>query len=277
MSSTLDADAPATGPRAEPPHRRRTTGDAVRTVVRGISQTLITVGLVALLFVVYQLWVTDLLAARAQDRLAEQVQDQWADLPPAGPAPAPVDGVAPPAHTPAPIDVTVGDPFAVLHIPRLGEDYARVVVEGSSEVQLEQGPGHYVGTAMPGEQGNFAVAGHRVGRGSPFLDLDRLRPGDPVVVETGDSWFVYRVLGDPATGEFTGDPSGIPGRQIVRPAQVEVIAPTPGGGDPTGAYLTLTTCHPKYSAAQRLIVHARLDGAPISKAAAPDGPAALAG
>jgi sortase A len=104
-----------------------------------------------------------------------------------------------------------------------------------------------------------------------------MRPGDPIVVETGDSWFVYRVLGDPATGEFTGDPTGIPGREIVRPSQVSVIAPTPGGGDPTDAYLTLTTCHPKYSAAQRMIVHARLDGPPISKAAAPDGPPALAG
>ena len=133
---------------------------------------------------------------------------------------------------------------------------------------------------MPGEQGNFAVAGHRVGRGSPFLDLDQMRPGDPIVVETADSWFVYRVLGDPATGDFAADPSGIPGQQIVRPTDVEVISPTPGAAvaDPaTGAYLTLTTCHPKYSAQQRLIIHARLDGAPLSKAALPDGPPALNG
>ncbi|WP_233492110.1 class E sortase [Blastococcus sp. TF02A-30] len=285
MSSTLDVEAPATDPRDEPPARHRSSGDVARTVVRGISQTLITLGLVALLFVVYQLWVTDLLAARAQDRLTEQLQDQWAGSPaldtPGATDPTegtpPADGSAPPTHTPAPIEAGIGDPFAILHIPRLGDDYARVVVQGSSEVQLEQGPGHYVDTAMPGEQGNFSVAGHRVGRGSPFLDLDRMRPGDAIVVETADSWFVYRVLGDPATGEFTGDPTGIPGREVVRPSQVSVIAPTPGGGEPTGAYLTLTTCHPRYSAAQRLILHARLDGAPISKAAAPDGPAALAG
>ncbi|TKJ30643.1 class E sortase [Blastococcus sp. CCUG 61487] len=266
--------------------QRRPRGDRLRTVARGLGQTLITIGLVALLFVVYQLWVTDLLAARAQDQLAEQIQEQWSDsptvaAPPADPVPAPDPTVgapaAPPAHTPAAIDVGVGDPFAILHIPRLSADYSRVIVEGASEVQLEQGPGHYLDTAMPGEQGNFAVAGHRVGRGSPFLDLDRMQPGDPVVVETADSWFVYRVLGDPATGDFGADPSGIPGRQIVRPSQVDVIAPTPGGGEPSGAYLTLTTCHPKYSAQQRLIIHARLDGAPLSKAENPGGPPALAG
>jgi sortase A len=176
--------------------------------------------------------------------------------------------------------VGIGDPFAVVHVPALGADYARVVVEGVSQVELAQGPGHYLDTAMPGEQGNFAVAGHRVGHGAPFLDLDQLRPGDPIVVETQGHWFVYRVLGDPATGDFAADPSGIPGQHIVRPTDVDVISPVPGGpaaGPTDGAYLTLTTCHPKYSAQQRLIVHARLDGAPLSKASAPDGPPALTG
>jgi sortase A len=151
------------------------------------------------------------------------------------------------------------------------------VLEGTAEDQLSRGPGHYVGTALPGQPGNLALAGHRVGKGSPFLDADQLRPGDPIVVETADSWFVYRVLGDPDTGDYTTDPSGIPGQQIVRPTDVAVIAPTPGavGVAPSAAYLTLTTCHPKYSARQRLIVHAVLDGGAISKADAPDGPPAL--
>jgi sortase A len=246
---------------------------------------LITLGLVALLFVGYELWVTDVLADQRQDELTEEIRQQWEDGPTvsppegqAGGAPAPESApeTAPP---PAPISVGLGEPFAILHIPRLGEDYARVVVEGAAGVQLEQGPGHYLDTAMPGELGNFAVAGHRVGRGSPFLDLDQMRPGDPIVVETADYWYVYRVLGDPATGSFTSDPSGIPGQEIVRPTAVEVIAPTPGapGAPATDAYLTLTTCHPKYSAEQRLIIHARLDGAPVSKVSAPDGPPALGG
>ncbi|WP_324275214.1 class E sortase [Blastococcus brunescens] len=278
MSSAVDLEAPPreTGPDAEP--RRR--GDWLRALVRGVGQTLITFGLVALLFVVYELYVTDILAAQEQDQLSQQIQEQWADLPPADaptvtpPEGAPAPGPAPaPAPAPAPesIDAGLGDPFAVLHIPRLGEDYERVVVEGTAQVQLAQGPGHYLDTAMPGQDGNFAVAGHRIGRGSPFLDLDRMQPGDAIVVETASNWYVYRVLGDPATGDFGTDPSGVPGRQIVHPSQIDVIAPTPGGGDPSGAYLTLTTCHPKYSAAQRLVIHARLDGSPSARPRPPTG------
>ncbi|SDY23782.1 sortase A [Modestobacter sp. DSM 44400] len=249
--------------------RRRRAGDVGRTVVRGIGQALVTLGLVVLLFVVYEVWVTDLLTAQRQGELSDELQEGW-DAP----------TVTDPGGTPAPIDVALGQPFAVLHIPRLGADWSRVVVEGTGGEQLAQGPGHYAGTAMPGEQGNVALAGHRVGRGSPFLDLDRMRPGDPIVVETADFWFVYRVLGDAATGDLGADPSGIPGMQIVRPSQVDVIAPTPDGatdGAATGAYLTVTTCHPKYSARQRLIVHAVLDGSPVSRTEAPDGPDALRG
>ncbi|MGY1855674.1 class E sortase [Modestobacter sp. SYSU DS0290] len=246
-------------------------GDLVRTAVRGVGQTLVTAGLVVLLFVVYELWVTDLLTAREQDRLGDTLTQEWAEDPTvADPAAA---AAVPTVPTPE-----VGEPFAVLHVPRLGEDWARVVVEGTGTEELAQGPGHYVGTAMPGQPGNVGIAGHRVGRGSPFLDLDRMRPGDAVVVETEDSWFVYRVLGDRASGDPAADPSGIPGQHVVRPSDVAVLSPTPNAAadaPPTGAYLTITTCHPRYSAQQRLIVHAALDGEPISKAVDPDGPPAL--
>jgi len=288
VSSAVDLEH-RPGETPMPARTPRRPGDLARTVARGLGQTLITVGLVALLFVGYELWVTDLLSAREQDQLAEEIQQQWADAPtvtppqtaPADGSPEPAPAPAPaPEPPPAPIEVAVGQPFAVLHIPRLGADWQRVVVEGTAQVQLAQGPGHYIGTAMPGEQGNVSLAGHRVGHGAPFLDLDRMQPGDPVVVETATHWFVYRVLGDPATGSFEGDPSGIPGQEIVRPTDVDVISPTPGGpgdGGVSGAYLTLTTCHPKYSAQQRLVIHARLDGGPLSKTTAPDGPPALAG
>ena len=279
MRSAVDLDDPPGGTSNGAGHPRRAR-DRGRMLARGVGQTLITFGLIALLFVAYELWVTDLLAARQQEQLSEEIQQQWRDAPTVPPPETAPSDIPPPAPAPAPIEVTLGEPFAVLHIPRLGADWSRVVVEGAAEVQLAQGPGHYVGTAMPGQQGNAAFAGHRVGRGSPFLDLDRLVPGDPVVVETADAWFVYRVLGDPTTGDFGTDASGVPGREIVAPTQVSVISPTPGGaaaGPASGAYLTLTTCHPKYSARQRLIIHARLDGAPLSKAEAPDGPPALAG
>jgi sortase A len=234
-----------------------------QVLARGVGELLVTAGLIVLLFVVYEIYVTDFLNGRQQNQLTDEIHQQWSDAP---------------APTATPVAPPVGDPLAVLHIPRLGADYARVVLEGTAEDQLSQGPGHYVGTALPGQPGNLALAGHRVGKGSPFLDADQLRPGDPIVVETADSWFVYRVLGDPGTGDYTTDPSGIPGQQIVRPTDVAVISPIPGGDAaavPTGAYLTLTTCHPKYSARQRLIVHAVLDGGPVSKAEAPKGPPAL--
>jgi len=248
-----------------PPSATSTGRPLGRTLASGLGQALVTAGLVLLLFVVYQLWVTDLFTAREQDRLADELRTAWT-------ADAPVVGVPTPPAGPA-----MGEPFAVLHVPRLGEDWSRVVLEGTTEDQLSQGPGHYVGTALPGQPGNVSIAGHRVGRGSPFLDLDTLRPGDPIVVEVADGWFTYRVLGDQATGD-PADPGGIPGQRIVTPAQVEVIAPTPGGAAdaaPTGAYLTLTTCHPRYSARQRLVVHAVLDGPGVLRADAPDGPPAL--
>ena len=251
--------------------RRRPRGHPHRSAPRpagrpwsaAVGEVLVTGGLVVLLFVVYELFVTDLLADRRQDELTEQLHEDWDR-----------GAAASAVH-----ESKVGDAFAVLHIPRLGADYERVVLEGTEEEQLSQGPGHYVGTAMPGRAGQRgprrATGWARARRSSSWT---RCVPGDPIVVETADSWFVYRVLGDPATGDFDADPSGIPGQQIVRPSRRRghlAHAGRRAGAAPTGAYLTLTTCHPRYSARQRLIVHARLDGEPLSKAELPDGPAAL--
>jgi sortase (surface protein transpeptidase) len=246
--------APVEPPSVEPPVERW------RTVVRSIGELLVTAGVVVLLFVVYELFVTDLLNGQRQDDLKREVQAEWEADPPVLGSQVP------------------GDAFAILHIPRLGEDYQRVVLEGTQWEDLKEGPGHYAESALPGEVGNVAIAGHRTTYGSPFRDLDLMRPGDPIVVETADSWFVYRVLGDRASGDLFADPSGIPGQHIVQPTDIEVVNPTPGAAadaPATGKYLTLTTCHPRYSARERLIVHAALDGTAILKADAPAGPPAL--
>ena len=214
----------------------------LRTIVRGLSELAVTAGAVLLLFVIYEVWVTDLLSDRAQDQVAEELREDWTS----GTPDAPPD---------------FGEAFAFVHIPRFGADWTRAVVEGTDPAELEEGPGHYVGSAMPGEQGNFAMAGHRVGRGSPFLALDVLEPGDPVVVETVDAWHVYRVTTT----------------TVVDPRESSVVAPTPGGaanGAATGAFLTMTTCHPKFSTRERLVVHGELESS-VGKAEAPDGPAAL--
>ncbi len=248
----------------------RTGRDLVFTGIRGLGQTLITAGLVILLFVVYELLITDLLTNQRQEELTQDLLQKWEDDPTLGPD-LPGGGLA---------SIPLGDGFARIRIPAFGADYVKVVIEGTDPDVLEQGPGHYVDSAMPGELGNFALAGHRVSKGSPFLDLDQLRPGDAIVIETEGFWFTYRVLGDPATGNFGADPSGIPGQQIVSPQDTQVVFPVPGLDDPTveptAAYLTLTTCEPKFSARLRLIIHAVLDGPGLPRAEFPDGPPALA-
>ncbi len=230
------------------------TGELVRTGVRGLGQTLITVGVVVLLFVFYELQVTGLVTAREQGKLTEALESRWADPAPApGPgAPGPgasgpgASGPGAPVAAPAPVEL--GQGLAVMRIPRLGEgwnDSPPVVVEGVSVEDLKKGPGHMPGTALPGEVGNVVLSGHRTTYGAPFNRFDELQPGDAVVVETRDTWFTYRITGS----------------EIVAPDAIEVTYPVPGEPDatPTRKLLTMTTCHPKYSAQQRLIVSAELE------------------
>ncbi|WP_230203064.1 class E sortase [Parafrankia discariae] len=200
---------------------------------------MITAGVVVVLFLVYQLWITDLLAARTQSDLRKDLTTAWAHKP-ALPAPT-GKAEAPPAVPP----VDLGEGLAVLRVPRFGADYAPVVVEGVSADALRRGPGHFPGTAMPGEVGNFVVSGHRTTYGKPFSRVDELRMGDPIVVEVADRYFTYRVTRS----------------EVVDPHRLDVTYPVPEhpGVAPTSAMMTLTTCHPRFSARSRLIVFAELD------------------
>jgi sortase A len=226
-------------------------------VLRGVGQTLITLGLVVLLFVVYEVWVSNIFSRQANDRLAHRLETEWAR----GDNPIlPLPG----QHVPT---IALGAGIANLYVPRFGPDYHWTILQGTTQAVLADGPGHYVGTAMPGRLGNFAVAGHRVGKGEPFLNLDHLRAGDAVIVETESYWFVYRVKGLDR-GLSQPDRDGIPGREIVRPDDGAVLLPVPDhpGRRPTERLMTLTTCHPKFTASQRMIVHAALVGRPIAVA-----------
>jgi sortase A len=248
-----------------------------RAVTRGLGELLLTCGVVLLLFLGYQVWVSNLFADRKQDQVRQQLITAWAR------GQDPLKGEDR-LNLPLGKQVVLpaGRGFANLYIPQFGKDFARTVVQGTSDSDLDAGPGHYVSSQLPGQLGNFAVAGHRVGKGQPFLNLDKLRPGDKIVVQTASNWYVYSVLGsrsaylaaskitDPARREAaiaaalaTPDSQGVRGRQIVNPAAVQVISPVPGRpfAAVTRALLTLTTCHPKYSADQRLIVHAQLSRA----------------
>lgn len=251
----LTAD-PTAAPKQEPP--RDTLG---RKTLRGIGQTLISLGVVVLLFIVYEAFITDIFTAREQAKLTAELEEEWQDVP--------ADQINQEINF---ADVPVGDAFAVLRIPAFGPDYAQVVVEGTTNAALEKGPGHYPDTAGPGEVGNFSIAGHRVGKGSPFLNLDKLKPGDAIVFETQANWYVYRVIGNPQTGDF-GDPAyPTEGQLITDPGHYQVIMPVPDQPDatPTQKLLTLTTCHPKFSAAERLIIHGYLEGEPLPKSQYPE-------
>jgi sortase A len=144
----------------------------------------------------------------------------------------------------------VGDPIARLRIPRLGVD--QVVLEGADDTELANGPGHYPRTALPGEQGNVGIAGHRVTHGAPFNRLDELQGCDEILIDERDVTWTYRVLPTPG-GPNCGLRSDVPGQEIVTPDRVDVLNPVPGR-----SLLTLTTCHPEFSARERLIVHAEL-------------------
>ncbi|NHI19572.1 class E sortase [Phycicoccus endophyticus] len=193
---------------------------------------LITAGVVVLLFIAWQLWWTDITAERNQRQLVQALGDQFA-----GDGRGTVGGDAFP-------ELDSEHAFAVLRVPRFGADFAQPVIEGVEASVLSLGVGHYEGTARPGAVGNFAVAGHRTTYGRPFHDIDTLVRGDRLIVETKPTIYVYEVTG----------------HEIVRPWQTEVIAPVPDEPDTraTRALITLTSCHPKYSATYRYIVHGRL-------------------
>jgi sortase A len=207
---------------------RPTVGSVIRAFVRGTGEIMITLGLVVLLFAAYEVWGTPAAVNARQNDLNQQLDREW-QPPGGGPSPS-GSGLAPPP----------GGAIARLYIPKLNKRW--VVVEGVSPHDIRYAPGHYPKTAMPGQAGNFSVAGHR--NRATFWRLDELDPGDPIIVETRTAWYVYKVSRT----------------RIVLPSQTEVVRPVPPGAHSGDHLLTLTTCNPKFDNYQRLIVHADLTG-----------------
>jgi sortase A len=232
---------------------------ALRWVVHTLGEMLITLGLLLLLFVAWQLWWTDVTANREQAGTIHALERGF------GPAGVPEHGhvsVADPVATLR--NIPFGEAFAIVRIPRFGTDYARPVLQSTDHDTLTKGVGHYLDTAMPGLVGNFAVAGHRTTYGQPFHNIDLLQRGDVIVVETRASYIVYAV----------------DRHVIVTPDHMEVIAPVPQhpGVQPSQAWMTMTTCTPEFSASQRYVVFAKLvkvipraSGLPASFMAIPAG------
>jgi sortase A len=217
---------------------RPTFASRLRTAVRVGGELLITLGLVVLLFAGYEVWGKTTIVNAHQEDLSQQLEQSWQVDPTVGPSASPSTGQSTGRSAPTP--AVRGKPIAGLIIPKLDKNW--IVVEGVEQDDIRYAPGHYPESAMPGEVGNFSVAGHR--NRATFWRLDELADGDVIVLESKTEWFVYHVSQS----------------RIVRPHQTEVVAPVPGrrGAEPTKAMLTLTTCHPKFNNYERLIVHAEL-------------------
>jgi sortase A len=217
------------------------------TKVLGVAgRAFLFAGFILLAFALHQLWGTGLQEARAQDDLRKEFRAAVREQRERPPTPASAPGTPP--TTALPFTPVPGDAVAILRIPRIGVDKA--VVEGVSRSDLRQGPGHYPGTALPGQPGNAAIAGHRTTYGAPFYRLDSLSPGDVITVTTRQGEFRYVVEE----------------KQVVRPSSSHALDATMDNR------LTLTTCHPRFSARRRLVVTATLQG--TAAPAPPSDPAA---
>lgn len=266
-----------------------------RWYVGNLGKTLITLGILMFAFVAYQLWGTGIENARAQNKLENDFEELLASTPPVEfdadfaiiESDAPDTGVADPAaadtkdpavteSVPAdsvdaePVDqaerepaladsgdveapvleaqpvvpvedqniplLENGDALARIEIPRIGVN--DIVVAGIETGDLKKGPGHFPDTPLPGQLGNAAIAGHRTTYGQPFHDVDKLQLGDDIRITTLNGEFTYKVTG----------------QQIVSPADYQVISTS----DPTRATITLVSCHPKWTAQQRIIITGEL-------------------
>ncbi|MEG8276314.1 class E sortase [Streptomyces sp. AHA2] len=226
-----EARAPLSRVEARRQARARKPGAAV-VASRAIGEVFITTGVLMLLFVTYQLWWTNVRAHAQAGKEASSLQNDWA------------------SGKRNPGTFEPGQGFALLHIPKL--DVVVPIAEGtSSKGVLDRGMvGHYaegaLKTAMPGDRtGNFGLAGHRNTHGEPFRYINKLSPGDPIVVETQDDYYVYKMA------------SILP---VTSPSNTSVLNPIPEGSGFTepGRYITLTTCTPEFTSKYRMIVWGKM-------------------
>ncbi|MER6116789.1 class E sortase [Streptomyces sp. NPDC001743] len=246
-----------------------------RAAARGLwtgAELVVTLGVVLLLLVAHQLWWTNRQARAEAADTVHALERDWG-----GPERA-SDPAEPAQDTPEPLDVdddtpvvgeeqTGGDgggrtaaapaprrsqAYAVLRIPRIG--LTAPVAQGvSKRGVLDKGyAGHYPGTAQPGGAGNFALAGHRNTHGEPFRHINRLRPGDPITVETRDAVYTYTV--DKTLARTQPGDSG-----VIAAVPRSNAKPYPGYRT-AGSYLTLTTCTPEFTSRYRLVVWGKLSG-----------------
>jgi len=217
-----------------------------------LGELLLTAGVLVLLFVAWQMWIGDIIIAGQNNERGMEYSEKWAAAPAPSPPPLVVDPEAPDAppvwEPPILPHPAAGEVFANMLVPRFGADY-RVPIAGgvTREITLDPiGLGVYDESRMPGELGNFSLAGHRTTWGKPLNQIDKLRLNDAIVIETAEGWYTYRFR----THEY------------VKPSQVEVLLDVPGmpGMQAKERFITLTACSPMYSLAERIIAYGVFEG-----------------
>jgi sortase A len=200
----------------------------VRRLLRGTGWTFIGMGSFVLYFLVYQLVGTNAVTSRGQSDLRNELRREWTAAAAAAAADPKKVVPKPPAR---------GKALAVIDIPKIQLDN-KVIVQGVGREELRKGPGHVPSTVLPGQDGTFGVSGHRTTYGAPFYRLNELAKGDTITVVSKEAIYTYTVTRT----------------AIVRPTDTQVLDNVEGPDGKPKATITLTTCHPRYSARQRLIV-----------------------
>ncbi len=237
--------------------RRKTRPRHRVSVVGVLGELLITAGLLVVLFLGWQVWWNDIVVGGQQATAAQELTEQWEnpDVETPDPDAAPVDHGEPVVSAVA----EHGQGFATIYVPRFGADWQRVVAEGTSMADILNDPtlgvGHYEGTQMPGEVGNFAVAAHRQTHGGSFNQISELVVGDPIYVRTADGWYTYRYRST----------------EYVLPSGVGVLDPVPQveNAAPGDRIITLTACNPLFSTAERIIAYGVMESWQPNSAGAP--------
>ncbi|MEI5584418.1 MULTISPECIES: class E sortase [unclassified Agromyces] len=218
-------------------------------VVGVLGELLVTAGVLVLLFLGWKLWWNDAIMASQQSDAASDLSAGWIEQgrTESGEAPPPpAEGYGDPV-----VDATDygnGEAFAVMYVPRFGEDSQRGIAEGVGFDVLNSfrlGVGHYPETQMPGEVGNFAIASHRSAYGGGMHEIEQLRLGDGIFIQTRDGWYTYRFRD----------------LEYVTPDAADVLAPVPHHPElaPSDRIITLTSCNPLYSTAERIIAYGVLE------------------
>ncbi|AZR01345.1 class E sortase [Trueperella pyogenes] len=230
-------------------HRRQKPSIFAR-IIGVIGELMITAGLFIGLFIVWQVWWTDIEANHEQSAQISALREEYVK---------PDDGIAQPQPGPPPEwtgPTGENETIGIMRIPAFGYEYAYTIKNGTSLTKiLDKGSfGRYVDTAFPGQVGNFSTAAHRQTYGAPMLNVPDLKEGDAIVVETPETFLVYKIVAD----------------EIVRPNAIWTIAPDPFMAhdsltngtpitEPTRRLLTITTCHPPFVSNERWVVHAEFD------------------